>query len=360
MAFQAESLSAPPRENAVSEKQRIGRLVSDLGHSEYTKRVSAIKLLAEIGEVALPALRAAAHGSNDQEVKFRAKQAIVSIFDRAKRSRSTGLELVVIKPGKFLMGSLKPEPGRRPDERSHSVQITKPFLMGKYEVTQGQYEKVMKYNPSGFRRPDGKRQRDEGGYPVEQVTWYDAIEFCNRLSKQDGFRACYELKDVKYEGKSIVSAKVAVNDGNGYRLPTEAEWEYACRASTTTPFFFGKRNTGKQSNVKAEKRKGAYGLLHKAWKDRNRTTPVGSYPANLWGLHDTLGNVAEWVNDWYDKDFNRDARISDPTGPVTGRHRVLRGGSWLLTESHARSASRFYLTPDERKNYVGIRVARTP
>jgi len=257
------------------------------------------------------------------------------------------------------MGSPKTEPGRLSDEGQRPVTITTPFLLGKYEVTQSQYEETMKLNPSGFP-VSAVGNKNPPAFPVEQVSWYDAVEYCNRLSRQDGFKPRYGLNDVKRAGRSIVAANVTVNDGNGYHLPTEAEWEYACRASTATPFHFGRRNTGKQSNVKPTKRKGAYGILFRGWKDHNRTTAVGSYPANRWGLHDMHGNVAEWVHDWYDKDYARNSPVKDPTGPSTGRHRVLRGGSWMLDESRARSASRFYSTPDSRKNYIGFRVARTP
>ena len=358
LACQTGRLCAQPAEDAAATEKRVAELVTQLGHATFPKRNSATELLAEIGEMALPALRAAVRNSDSPEVQRRAQQAITKILIRSKRSKSTSLELEVVKAGTFAMGSPKTEPGRRPDETSHRVQIARPLLLGKYEVTQTQFEKVMTSRPSGFREPgmDTKKEpTDERDFPVEQVSWYDAVEFCNRLSKRDGFETCYTLSDLKFKGKSIISAKVIANKGNGYRLPTEAEWEYACRAGTTTPYYFGVRNTGKQSNVKASKRKGSYGILSKGWKDKNRTTPVGSYPANTWGLHDMLGNVAEWVDDWYDKDYGRNS-----TSRVSGRHRVLRGGSWLLTESHARSASRYYHTPDERKNYVGFRVARTP
>lgn len=337
-------------------RERIASLVLQLGDDDFQTRENASKQLVEMGEVALVALRGAKiHG--DPEVHRRANLAIAMILDNCKVSDSTGLELVLIESGTFQMGSPNNESGRRDDEWLHSVRITRQFFIGKYEVTQMQYESVMKSNPSAFRTaPEGT---DIRRFPVESVTWFDAIEFCNRLSKQDGYPPYYELSEVKHSEKSIVSAGVKVKGGNGFRLPTEAEWEYACRAGTSTPFHFPGRNTGKQSNVKATRATGAYGI-GSTWKDHERTTQVGSYPPNTLGLHDMLGNAGEWVWDWYDRDFYRDSPKQDPTGPETGRHRVLRGGSWLVTEANSRSASRFYHTSDERKNYAGFRVARTP
>jgi formylglycine-generating enzyme required for sulfatase activity len=373
LACQTERLCAHPTEDAAATEKRVAELVTQLEHATFAKRISATELLAEIGEVALPTLRAAVRDSDSPELRRRAQQAISKILIGSKRSKSIGLELSVIKAGTFAMGSPKSQPGRRSHERLHPVEISQTFLLGKYEITQTQFEKVMKFRPTGFldsRVNTKKPPPDERDFPVEQVSWYDAVAFCNHLSTQDGFRPCYALSDVKLKGKSIVSAKVTLKTGNGYRLPTEAEWEFACRGGTTTPFYFGVRNTGKQSNVKASKRKGAYGIVSKGWKDYNWPVAVGSYPANRWGLHDMLGNVDEWVGDWYDKEYGRklpvkesperESTVKDPTGPVTGRHRVFRGGSWLLTETDARSASRFYHTPDERKSYIGFRVARTP
>jgi formylglycine-generating enzyme required for sulfatase activity len=368
LACQAVASCAEPQAEAVSTKKRIAELVSDLGHAKFAKRLKATELLSGLGEVALPALRAAIRDSESPEVQRRARQVITKILVAAKHSRSSGLEMEVIKAGTFAMGSPSTEPGRRSHERLHPVSLSLTFLLGKYEVTQAQFEKVMQFRPTGYPESDEKAKKRplaKRGFPVEQVSWYDAVAFCNRLSQQDGFKPCYTLSNLKHKGKSIVSAKVTLHAGNGYRLPTEAEWEYACRAGTKTPYYFGLRNTGKTSNVKASARKGAYGIVSKGWKDYNWPIAVGSYPANPWGLHDMLGNVDEWVGDWYDNEYGRQlpaekSSAKDPTGPATGRHRVLRGGSWLLTETDARSASRFYQTPDERKNFIGFRVARTP
>jgi formylglycine-generating enzyme required for sulfatase activity len=362
LSFQSKTVCADPA--GVDLKLQVAQLIGQLGHSRFTKRVAATRLLDSIGEAALPALRTAARQRNDLEVQRRARLVIARILDRVRHSQSTGLELVVIKVGKFSMGSPAKESGRQPDEWQHEVQITRPFLLGKYEVTQGEYEKVMKATPSAFRLLNDQQKAVAGAdvrkFPVEQVTWFDAIAFCNQMSTGDGYPPYYDVKSVRLAGSSIVRANVVLKGGSGFRLPTEAEWEFACRAYTTTPFHFGTRNTGKESNVKTSPRRGGYGIAIRNWKDLKRTVQVGNYPPNWLGLHDMSGNVAEWVEDWYDKEYYRKSPAKDPPGPKTGRHRVLRGGSWLVAESSARSASRYYQTPDERKNYIGFRVARTP
>ena len=153
-------------------------------------------------------------------------------------------------------------------------------------------------------------------------------------------------------------AALTIEGGNGYRLPTEAEWEYACRASTTQRFHFGSSASYKKANFIA-RGPSFYGTRSKA-KSMGRTAKVGSYQPNNWGLYDMHGNVAEWCWDWYGEDYYAQSLRQDPQGPDRGRHRVVRGGSWLLNESGCRSASRFYLTADQRQYFAGFRVARTP
>ncbi len=239
-------------------------------------------------------------------------------------NNSIGITFALIAPGTFLMGSPVEESGRREHENpQHEVGITKPFYLGVLAVTQGQYEKVMGKNPAAFSR------NHHGGsdYPVETLTWDDAAKFCERLS---------HLSDEQIHGRS-------------YRLPTEAEWEYACRAGSTTPFSFGDKISPKEVHYAAV---GAFGKSG----GQARTVAVGTLPANAFGLHDMHGNVQEWVNDWYDEYYYFDAPPDDPPGPLTGTMKVVRGGCFTMFGSDCRSAARRQHSPTGASNTVGFRV----
>ncbi len=248
---------------------------------------------------------------------------------------SLDMKLVLIPAGKFLMGSPASEVERDPEELQHEVEITRPFYMGMYEVTQAQYRKVIGKNPAHFTTKMG------GGpdYPVEQVRWAEALKFCA------------ELSNLAAEGKA----------GRVYRLPTEAEWEYACRAGTATVFSGGDALAATQANFD-----GAY-PYGKAPVGPNlkKTAKVGSFPPNAWGLHDMHGNVAEWCADWYDPDYYSHSPTVDPKGPAKGvlgtgfasdYFRVVRGGCWLDEGRACRSAYRFRLQSSEPYRLVGFRV----
>lgn len=343
--------------------EQVAELIRKLGDESYEVREAASKRLLEEGEAVLPALLAAA-AADDVEVRLRARRLCALLL---LESRSTKMSLVFLPRGEFNMGSPPGEFEHQPDEYQHVVTIGHDFLLGEREVTQSEYQAVMRVNPSEFTSPIEDSARGVPRVPaalqrlpVESISWFDALEFCNRLSQSDGYAPYYELTDVVKTKNSITKAAVEVRGGNGYRLPTEAEWEYACRARTLTPFNFGDRNSGREANVKPAVVAGGYGGPAPQFRHIGRTTSVASYPANAWGLYDMHGNVAEWCWDWYDKDYYRKSPAADPQGPDVGVHRTVRGGSWMSLEGTCRSSSRFWLAPNERKDHVGFRVARTP
>ncbi len=269
---------------------------------------------------------------------------------------SIEMRLAYIPRGEFEMGSPESEKDRRDreGEKLHHVKLTKGFYLGAYEVTQSQFKKVLGRNPAWFSKDgDGKSKvagKDTASFPVEQVSWYDAVEFCNALSKSEGLPEYYTL--IRDDKKNKASAEVVEGGGKGYRLPTEAEWEYACRAGTETPFHFGDELNGKDANVDGEF---PYGTSTKG-PSLNRTREVGGYAPNKFGLYDMHGNVWEWCNDWYG-DYAGD-RV-DPKGPaVSVDCRVLRGGAFSHAHE-ARSASRLFYQPTYRSGNFGFRVAMT-
>jgi formylglycine-generating enzyme required for sulfatase activity/serine/threonine protein kinase len=232
-------------------------------------------------------------------------------------TNSIGMKLVWIPAGEFMMGSPSNEQGRHSDEGpQHKVTISKGFYMGIYEVTQAQWQAVMGSNPSNFKG---------NNLPVERVCWDDAVEFCEKLSRK--------------EGKT-------------YRLPTEAEWEYACRAGTATPFHTGGTISTDQANYDGDY---TYGNGRKGI-DRQKTIEVGSFSTNAFGLYDMHGNVLEWCSDWYDEKYYSKSPAIDPQGPSSGSSRVLRGGSWNGYPRYCRSAYRLRLSPVSRGINFGFRV----
>jgi len=270
-------------------------------------------------------------------------------LERMFRSKSTGMEMMLLPAGTFTMGSPVGELERSEDESQHKVSISRPFYMGKYEVTQAEFQRVLGFNPSHFT--------DSTRLPVESVSWFDAVSFCNKLGELDGFQPCYRIMQIEKDGNSIKSAQVGINKGvAGYRLPTEAEWEYACRAGTTTPFHFGANITASQVNFNGNypynnATKGIY---------REKTVEVDSLSGNAWGLHHMHGNVWEWCQDYYG-DYERAVAI-DPGGATEkdGSYRVNRGGSWGDIARGCRSAFRSRCSPDYRGDYLGFRVSLVP
>jgi formylglycine-generating enzyme required for sulfatase activity len=264
---------------------------------------------------------------------------------------SIGMKLALIPAGAFVMGSPEGEYGRSDHEGpQHPVEITRSFYLGVFPVKQEEYEKVMGINPSWYSLQESLDQKrlpsdacdqlnlrlaleglnqDLAGVgthrlPVENVSWNEAVQFCRRLSARKEERC----------------------SGWVYRLPTEAEWEYACRAGTDTGWPSVEFN---------------YGGLLEYHRDENpflgRTSPVGSYPPNPLGLHDMHGNVREWCADWYDEGYYSKSPRKNPSGPKKGERRVTRGGGWTGVAEACRAAARLGLLPGSHYSDLGFRVS---
>jgi formylglycine-generating enzyme required for sulfatase activity len=291
---------------------------------------------------------------------------------RVLEENSIGMELRLIPPGSFLMGSSEggKELGFTPEKRYwaegehpiHQVRITKPFYVGVCEVTKRQFRQFV----DATRYTTGAEQDPEGGWgwlgidgflidqdpnytwqhwgleqsgdaPVVNVSWRDAVAFCEWLTRQEGRR---------------------------YRLPTEAEWEYACRAGTTTRYHTGDAaeqlvRTGNVRDAAALKQCRFWEEAVTATDNQPFLCPVKQYEGNAFGLHDMHGNAAEWCSDWYAADAYAKSPADDPTGPASGKYHVIRGGAWDAPACYCRSASRFYMSPACRCN-VGFRVVLVP
>jgi len=240
-----------------------------------------------------------------------------------------GVEMVLIPAGRFTMGSDHGEADQAP---AHEVTLDA-FLMDRYEITQEVYAKIEPVNGSHFKGP----QR-----PTEMISWGNAALYCNMRSQAEGLEPCYD----EDTGKCNF-------DANGYRLPTEAEWEYACRAGTQTDYSFGSDGSR---------------LKNHGWYAANagkKTHPVGQKKPNAWGLYDMHGNVVEWCNDVYDKDYYKSSPAENPRGPDDGERYVLRGGSWTSSDKACSSATRASEEPGFSdacfaRDAIGFRCVRKP
>jgi formylglycine-generating enzyme required for sulfatase activity len=254
------------------------------------------------------------------------------------------IKLKRVPAGTFLMGSPEDDKDADNDEKpQHRVRITRPFYLGMYEVTQAQYEAVMGKNPSAFKA-NGMTNKSAAGQstemlPVEEVSWLDAVRFCNKLGEMEGRAAFYEIdgENVRAPGWKRV----------GFRLPTEAEWEYACRANapTVTRFSFGDN---------------AASLNEFGWSTSNavgKTHPVGRFQPNPFGLYDMHGNVWEWCWDGYGADYYKESPENDPRGRHEVSVRVFRGGGWGSIPRSVRSAARHRRELSSRGSYLGLRLA---
>ncbi len=278
---------------------------------------------------------------SDSTVGFRVVLVPVSLNKTIPLSDEVGLEMIRIEPGTFTMGSPGSELSRLSDEVQHQVTLTQGYWLGKYEVTQAQYETLMGANPSKFKG---------GDLPVDSVSWNGAMTFCAKLTERE--RAAGRLPE-----------------GYEYTLPTEAQWEYACRAGTTTAF----NNGTNLSTVEQEYKEPCPNLDPLAWyyynsgeydsdgnysTEKAKTFPVGQKQPNAWGLYDMHGNVWEWCLDWYGA--YPASFVTDPTGPDTGVRRVERGGSLFSYAGGCRSAMRISGSTSSSNYDTGFRVALTP
>ncbi len=306
-----------------------------------------------------------------QEARKRQQETGKVVDQPVETTNSIGMKLTLIPPGEFMMGAPDDEAERQRDEGpAHRVRITKPFFLGTYTVTLGQFRqfveatdyktdaeqdgrggwgytgddaKPFKQSQQYTWRQTGFTQTDD--HPVVNVSWNDAAAFCEWLSQQESAT---------------------------YRLPTEAEWEYACRAGTATRFHHGDDAAGivKLGNVADATMNQKFAAWMKVNEvDREKigtaehedgyvfTAPVGRFQANAFGLHDMHGNVWEWCADWDDPRYYRNSPTDDPTGPTTGTARIRRGGSWLHSPTFSRSARRRRYAPDARNSPIGFRVA---
>lgn len=222
---------------------------------------------------------------------------------------SSGIEMLLVPAGEFLMGDASGAVNERPMRR---VAVSA-FYMDRYEMTQAAYQRLMGKNPA---KSPGENK------PVERVSWVSAAQFCNMRSLREGLEPCYDPQTLQCNFNA-----------NGYRLPTEAEWEYACRAGTQTRFSFGDDPRRLQGY---------------AWYESNSnetTHPVGGKAPNPWGFYDMYGNVWEWCNDFYEDRYAAAERITNPRGPESGEDVVIRGGGWRSTEDECRSSARHHEPP---------------
>jgi formylglycine-generating enzyme required for sulfatase activity len=260
-------------------------------------------------------------------------QAALFVGSRAGDGREIdGMALRWCPPGRFRMGSPPSEPDRRPDEAQVDVTLTQGFWMGQYEVTQGQWRRIVGALPGGVADGEGN------DLPVHSVNYAEAGEFCRRLTER-----AHASGELPREWE--------------FRLPTEAQWEYACRAGTTTATAFGDKLSANQANFSGKPYNGA-----EKGPSLNRAAPVGRYAPNAWGLHDMHGNAFEWCRDWYHARLpgGVDPDLSSVKGTMNrdGTYsRVRRGGAWNDDGMYCRSAFRLRYEPERRSDHIGFRVA---
>jgi formylglycine-generating enzyme required for sulfatase activity len=280
------------------------------------------------------------------------------------------ISMIAIETGPvFSMGSPVTEVGRDPaDERSHPVRLTRSFLAGAHEVTQAEWFAIMGWNDSAF--PGGDR-------PVERITWFDALEFCNRMSARDSLTAVYDIGGRSTEGSRIVHAEVVTHwANNGYRLPTEAEWEFAARGGLSGSVYAWGNELNPGGKFMANTWQGRFPVKDEGKDGFPGLAPVAQFPPNGYGLHDESGNAWEWVSDWYRPDAYARLKLAggvakNPAGPAspydpaepTEKKRVHRGGSFLCTDQYCTRymvGTRGKGEANTASNHVGFRCVKAP
>ena len=336
-----------------AEAERVERLRREAMEADWAKlsRLLKLKVVSDAQKREWTAAYIKAYGSDSAKNPH--------YGDLVQYTVSVPAGWALIPAGSFLMGSPSTESGRGSDEGPQTrVTISAPFMLKKTEVTQGEWKAVMGSNPSNFGSCGDS-------CPVENVSWNDAADYCNRLSKKENLEQCYDKSGDSYTFRGVSC--------RGYRLPTEAEWEYAARAGTTTAIYTGGLtikgdNNGPELDPIAwyggnsgVSYSGGYDCS--GWSDKQYsssscgTHPVGRKRPNAWGLYDMLGNVWEWCSDWYGGYSG--GSVTDPTGPSTGSYRVFRGGSWYYNARYVRAANRDGLGPGDRNLILGLRPARS-
>jgi formylglycine-generating enzyme required for sulfatase activity len=301
-----------------------------LGDKDEEVRIYAVEALGKIGDISAVESLISALDDESEDVRRGAAYVLNKMFslsedkiqgitsEKKSLTNSFGMKFIYIPPGTFMMGSPLTEFGRDKDEKQRTVTLTEGFYIQTTEVTQGQWKAVMRKNPSFFKNCGDN-------CPVEQISWNDAQELISKLNQMEG---------------SVI-----------YRLPTEAEWEYACRAGSKTAIANGgilELECDHDSNLDAM---GWY-----CGNARKKTHPVAQKNPNDWGLYDMHGNVFEWCQDRYGDYYS--TSITDPTGPMDGLYRVYRGGGWNFGAKLSRSAERLKFTPDYKSRALGFRLLR--
>lgn len=305
------------------------------------KRIIAI-LLSACTMISLVAC--SPNNTNTSEPQTTESEATTPAASEAPAEIEVPDNFVLVEGGSFLMGSPEDEAWRSEDETQHSVTVSS-FYISSYELTQAEYEAVVGSHPSNF---------SGGSLPVESISWLDAIAYCNARSEAEGLSPVYLI-----EGESVTWDRSA----DGYRLPTEAEWEYACRGGTTTPFYMevspGSEDAnyyGRYPYMIEENYFSQENLEVQPGEYRQTTIAVGSFPANPFGLYDMHGNVSEWTWDAYSA-YSAEEQ-TDPTGAAAGTRRVYRGGGWNDYAKNMRSAYRATMDQDKSSLNIGIRLVR--